>query len=47
MEEKLVMESDAAKWSVEQIGSEGGDILQYPIMAQVVIAMYEKRSQAH
>jgi Fe-S cluster assembly ATPase SufC len=31
--EQLVMEGDAAKRSIEQIGFEGGEILQYPIMA--------------
>jgi predicted nucleic acid-binding Zn-ribbon protein len=45
--EQLVMESDAAKKSIEQIGSEGGEILQSPITEQVVTTMAEKRSQAH
>jgi hypothetical protein len=31
-EEKMVMESDVAKQSIENIGSEGRDILQSPIM---------------
>jgi hypothetical protein len=45
--EQLVKERDAAKRSVEHIGSEGGEILQSPIMALVVTAMSEKSSQAH
>jgi hypothetical protein len=46
-EEQLVMESDTTKRSIEQIGSEGGEILQSPITEQVVTAMSEKSSQAH
>jgi hypothetical protein len=44
--EQLVMESDAAKKNIEQIGAEGGEILQSPIMEQVVTSMADKRSQA-
>jgi hypothetical protein len=44
--EQLVMESDAAKKNIEQIGSEGGEILQSPITEQVVTAMADKSSQA-
>jgi hypothetical protein len=33
--EQMVMESDAAKKSIEQIRFERGDILQSPIMEQV------------
>jgi hypothetical protein len=40
----MVMESDTSKWSIEQTGSEEGDILQYPIMDQVVTTMAEKIS---
>ena len=42
--EQLVMESNVAKQSIEQIRSEGGDILQYPIMEQVVTIMDENNS---
>jgi hypothetical protein len=44
--EQLVMESDVAKKRIEEIGSEGGEILQSPITEQVVITMADKSSQA-
>jgi hypothetical protein len=44
--EQLVVEIDAAKVSIEQIGLEGGEILRPPVTAQVVEAMTEKRNQA-
>jgi hypothetical protein len=45
-EEQLVMEIDAPKASLEQIGLYGGDILQFPVTAQVVEFMSAKRNQA-
>jgi len=42
--EQMVMEGDATKRRIEQIRSEGGDILQYPIMEQVVTIMDENNS---
>jgi hypothetical protein len=45
-EEQLVMESDATKRSIEQIGVEGGEMLQSLITEQVVTIMAEKSSQA-
>jgi hypothetical protein len=45
-EEQLVMEIDAAKVHLEQIGLEGGEILRPPVTAQVVEAMSARSSQA-
>jgi hypothetical protein len=44
--EQLVMEIDAVKACLEQIGLEGGEILRPPVTVQVVEAMTTKRSQA-
>jgi predicted nucleic acid-binding Zn-ribbon protein len=44
--EQLVMESDAAKKNIEQIGAEGRELLQSPITEQVVTSMADKSSQA-
>jgi hypothetical protein len=44
--EKLVMEIDAEKVCIEQIGLEGGEILRPPVTTQVVEAMTEKSNQA-
>jgi hypothetical protein len=42
--EQLVMERDTTKKSIEQIGAKGGEILQYPIMEEVVTSMVDKSS---
>jgi hypothetical protein len=44
--EQLVMEIDAKKSRVEQIGLKGGDILKPPVTVQMVEAMEEKSNQA-
>jgi hypothetical protein len=44
--EQLVMESDTTKKSIEKIVSKEGEILQSPMIDQVVTAMVDKRSQA-
>jgi hypothetical protein len=44
--EQLVMEIDAVKVHLEQIGLEGGEILRPPVTVQVVEAMSAKRIQA-
>jgi hypothetical protein len=45
--EQVVMESDVAKRRIEQIRSEGGEILKSPITEKVVTVMDKKSSQAH
>jgi len=40
--EQLVMEIDAKKSRVEQIGLEGGEILKPPFITQMVETMTEK-----
>jgi len=42
--EQLVMEVDAAKSGVEQIGFDGGDILNPPVTMEMVESMVEKRN---
>jgi hypothetical protein len=40
------VEIDAVKFSIDQIGLEGGDILRPPVTMQVVESMIEKSCQA-
>jgi hypothetical protein len=43
---KLVIEIDAKKLSVERIAVEGGELLQKPVIVQLVEDMAERSSQA-
>jgi hypothetical protein len=44
--EHMVMDIDASKSRVDNIGLEGGEILKPPVTAQMVESMAEKRNQA-